>query len=74
MFYCKRNICGWIIPTPQGFMLCGSVIQALSFFRLIIDIVSCQALIKTKGLLAYSMEDETLKAYWLLNILQLSLS
>ena len=45
-----------IIPTPKGFMMSGRLIQVISVFRFIMDIGSCQALLKVKGLLADHME------------------
>ena len=45
-----------IIPTTQGFMLSGRVVQALSVFRLIITIGSFQAMLQVKGLLTDSIE------------------
>ena len=65
-----------IIPTPLGFMLSGRVIQALSVFRLIMNIGSCQERpIQIMGLMGDLLEEEGLKsATWLITIWQLSLS
>ena len=64
-----------IIPTPQGFMLSGIMIQALYVFRLIMTIEICYIPLSIMGLLADFMEEEVFKVdNWLLNIFQLSLS
>ena len=49
-----------IIPTPLGFMMSVSVIQALSVFRSIMNIGNCQAPLPIMGLLAAHTEEEAL--------------
>ena len=50
-----------IIPTPQNFMLSGSVIQALSVFQLIMTIGSCHEALPIMVPLEYCLEEEALK-------------
>ena len=65
-----------IIPTPMSFMLSDSVIQALSLFRFITTIGSCQTRpLPIMGLMVAFLEEEALKAAtWLLNICQIYFS
>ena len=66
---------GGIIPTPQDFMLSGSVIQAIYIFQLIMNIGSCQAPLPIMGLLKACLNEEAIKeATRILNIRQTSLS
>ena len=67
------NVCV-IIPTPQSFILIGIIIKALSIFRFIMTIGSCQAPLPIKRLLIDTLEEKALKADWLLNIRHISLS
>ena len=54
-----------IIPTPQGFILSGSVIQVLSVFWLIMDIGSWQAPLQFKGLMSDNLGEGSLKVFLL---------
>ena len=49
------------------------MIQALYVIWMIMTIGIYQAPLPIKGLLEYNLEEEALKAYWILNISQLSL-
>ena len=68
-----RNVDG-AITTPQGFILSGSVIQALSVFRLIMTIENFQSPLPIKGLMSDCLEYKALKAICICNISQLSMS
>ena len=50
-----------IIPTPQSFIMSGSMFQSISVFWMVMTIVSCQGPLKGKGLLSDRLEEEALK-------------